>query len=479
MEKIVNHNTLISYITTVFLLLFLPLSGLVLPVLAEEDGSDRTEEIWVAQVHDAIHPMVSEYLKDIIIRAEEKRIRCLIIELDTPGGLLESTREIVRLEMNAGIPIVVYVSPRGARAASAGMFITIASHVAAMAPVTNIGAAHPVSLGPGGMDDGDEDREPSREKDTDGDLRKTVAGESGSDSGVMEQKIMNDTLAWARGIAEERDRNMEWVEASIVDSISSTAREALEEGVIDLICESREDLITALNGRTVTVSGSEIVINLDQVIVVEKFMTFRQRFLSIIINPNIAIYLMTFGLLGIYIEITHPGFIFPGVVGGICLIMGFFAMHTLPINYAGLFLILLAFGFFAAEVKIPSYGILTVGGITAFILGASMLIDTEIPGMEISLKAIFPLALGAGLITVFLLSLIVKSHGKKSATGRSGMVGACGEVTRRLAPDGQIFVHGEIWKARGKDGMIIEEGVTVEVIAADGLALIVKQTDQK
>lgn len=379
--------------------------------------------------------------------------------------------------MNSGIPIVVYVSPQGARAASAGMFITIAAHVAAMAPVTNIGAAHPVSLGPGGFKEREEGEEEQAEE-TPGEKSKEVkARRQVSDAEAMSEKIVNDTLAWARSIAEKRGRNVEWVESSITSSISSTEKEALEKGVIDLVCESREDLIGALEGRSVELPGGVVKLELKNTHVVEKPMTFRQKFLSIVINPNIAIYLMTFGLLGIYIELTHPGVVLPGVIGGICLILGFFAMHTLPINYAGLFLILLSFGFFAAEVKIPSYGILTIGGITAFLLGSSMLIDSEIPGMEVSMKAIVPLAIAAAAITVFLLSLVVRSHLRKPTTGNYGMIGARGRVIKKLEPEGQIFIHGEIWRAVAESDKVIEEGKSVEVVSSSGLTLIVKTTD--
>lgn len=427
--------------------------------------------VWIAKVQDTINPMVSEYLGELMEDAERSDVDILIIELDTPGGLVDSTRAIVQTMMNSEVPVVTYVSPSGARAASAGMFITIASHVAAMAPATNIGAAHPVSMGPGGPvepdsnDDGDKDNI----------FRNVAMGRRAqSDGNVMNDKILNDTLAWAKTIAENRNRNVDWVMRAVRESISSTETEALEAGVIDLISDSRADLLTALNGRTVTTVAGDVELNTDNTVVIEKPMTWRQEFLSILINPTLAIYLLALGALGLYFELSHPGFIVPGVVGGICMILGLFAMHTLPINYAGLILIILAFVFFVLEVKITSYGVLTVGGITAFILGSAMLVDGEVTGMQVSLNAIFPLAFAVAAITIVLVTLVIRSHRAKVTTGEVGLKGAEGIVKRTLNPVGQIFVHGEIWRAKSYNNAEILEKSAVVVLESNGLTLIVK-----
>ncbi len=474
-STVVNHRWLISAVSIVILSALF--AGIV--VSGEDVGNGETDrktphEIWILPVKDAIHPMISEFLTENIHKAEERRVHCLIIELDTPGGLMETTREIVKLEMNAGIPVIVYVAPRGARAASAGMFITIAAHVAVMAPATNIGAAHPVSMGGGDRPEpANQDIPPGPQEPDRQDIGWSPKIVQQSD--IMEEKIMNDTLAWARTIAEKRGRNVSWVESAVVSSVSATEQEALKEGVIDLVCGSRSDLFIALNGRKIELANGEIAtLETQNIQVVEKQMNFRQRLLSAIINPNIALYLLMFGIMGLVFEIMHPGVIFPGVFGAICLILGLFALHTLPINYAGLFLILLSFGFFAAEIKIPSYGILTIGGVVAFLLGASMLLDSDIPGLEISIAGLLPLLVSMVLITFFLVSLVLRSHRREVRTAEFGMVGLTGRVTQPLSPSGTIFVHGELWRARTKDAMMIPEGRMVKVIAMEGLSLIVE-----
>jgi membrane-bound serine protease (ClpP class) len=433
-------------------------------------------DVWICSVQDTINPMVSEYLRDMISRAEQQDVECLIIELDTPGGVLETTHKIVQSELNADIPIVVYVAPHGARAASAGMFITIAAHIAAMAPATNIGAAHPVTLGPSQPqkpDLPDPLQMPAETEESD----KAPQSSGMMDGSAMEHKIMNDTLAWARTIAKNRDRNLDWVESAIVDSISSTEHEALEAGVIDLIAGSRAELIEALDGRVVSLHSREVTLDLDRVNIIEKPMTYRQKLLSALINPTIAIYLLFGGLIGLYIELTHPGFILPGVIGAISLILALFAMHTLPINYAGLFLLLISFAFFIAEVKVQSYGILTIGGIVALLLGASMLVDSELPGMEVSMGAILPLAISVAVITLFLVTLVVKSHARKPVTGHVGMIGLIGTVKTELNPDGQIFIHGELWQARSNTNQTISVGSAVKVLSLENLTLIVQEVE--
>ncbi len=464
----------------VILVLILACHGFAL-AQPEYPGADFQHEIWVATVQDTINPMVAEYLRDLISRGEKAGIECLIVELDTPGGVLESTHVIVKSEMNSRIPIVVYVSPSGGRAASAGMFITEAAHVAAMAPATNIGAAHPVTSGPASPIKQFKKFSSGKngESDADGDEQFDEKHGSMLDGSAMEQKIMNDTLAWARGIAESRNRNKEWMKSAIVDSISSTEKEALEKGVVDLLAENRRELIEALDGRTVNVLGTEVLLHTQNARVVTMPMTFRQQLLSTLINPTIAIYLLMGGLLGLYIELTHPGFVLPGVAGAICLIMALFAMHALPINFAGLFLMLLAFGLFIAEVKVQSYGILTVGGIVSLLLGSSILFDSKLPGMEVSMNSILPLALGVAAVTVFLVSLVVKSHSRKTITGKSGMIGLQGETKTALNPSGKVFVRGELWTAETEDAGMLPEGERIEVVGTKNLTLVVRKINSQ
>ncbi len=448
-------------------------------VLASESSAANCE-IWVATIHDTINPMVSEYISDVIDKAEKAGVRAVILEIDTPGGLVDSTRQIVVRIMNSQVPIITYVSPRGARAASAGMFITIASHVAVMAPATNIGAAHPVSMGPMGPMTPDEDENDTEDKTSDENDVKQIRVLSGvsSQSQVIDEKMLNDLLAWSRSIAEEKNRNLEWVEKAIRESLSSTEKEALEAGVIDFVISDIYTLIDELDGHTVIVNGSEVQLELQNCRIVRRPMTWRQKFLSALINPTLAIYLLALGGLGLYFELSQPGFIIPGVVGGICLILGLFAMHTLPINTAGLLLILLSFVFFALEVRMPSYGVLTIGGITSFILGSAMLVDSDLTGMRVSLQAIVPLAFAVALITIILVTLIVSVHRSKVTTGDTGLIGKKGKVTRKIAPEGQVYVHGEIWRARSDDGSAIPEDTEVIVTSLTGLTIIVKPVEQ-
>ena len=443
----------------------------------QDSIAKSSDEVWVLTVKDTINPMIAEYLRETIQTADSKGIACLIIELDTPGGVLESTRAIVQMEMNADIPIVVYVSPKGARAASAGVFITLAAHVAVMAPATNIGAAHPVSIGPSmPMQPGSKNINPLNPKEESQET--PAAPDTHENETVMDQKIMNDTLAWARTIAEDRGRNLQWVEAAVTQSISSTEHEALEAGVIDLICKNRQELLEALEGRTVQLPSGSHTISVLSSTIVEKPMNLRQRLLSTIINPTIAVYLLIGGLIGLYIELTHPGFILPGVMGAICLIMALFAMHTLPINHAGLFLLLLSFAFFIAEVKIQSYGVLTLGGIVAFLLGSSMLIDSDLPGMQVSMIGILPLAIAVAGITIFLVSLVLKAHKNRPITGTSGMIGLKGTVKTAGESQIHVLVHGELWRAVSIDDQTLSAGNEIEIVENDGLTLKVRKLNR-
>lgn len=455
--------------TVCFLLIVFSSIACVQTCFASETIQGDQCHIWVTSVSDTINPMVAQYIGELIKKGEQTNINALILELDTPGGLVESTHHIVVAIMNAKIPIITYVSPQGARAASAGMFIAIASHVAAMAPATNIGAAHPVSMGPIGPIVPEKPENGSNDSFTYLSKAQSFAGIN-----VRDEKVLNDLLAWARAIAEQKNRNPEWVEQSIRFSKSSTEREALEAGVIDLISIDKSDLIRQLQGRAVQIGDREIDLDLSDCRVEMKSMSWRQNFLSTLINPTLLIYLLAIGALGLYFELAHPGLIVPGVVGGISLILGLFAMHSLPINTAGLLLILLSFVFFALEVKMTSYGVLTIGGITSFVLGAAMLVDSDISGMRVSLKAIIPLAVGVALITIVLIALVVSSHRKQVSTGDVGLIGKIGIVTRALNPSGQIYIRGEIWCANSLDGSIIPEDTEIVVTDITGLTLTVK-----
>lgn len=402
-------------------------------------------DVYILSVNDAISPGIAEYIKNGIEKAEKEGAACLIIELDTPGGLAESMRLIIKDILGSTIPIVVFVSPRGARAASAGVMITMAADVAAMAPGTNIGAAHPV--GAGGKDI----------------------------SGKMSEKVINDMVAHAKSVAEERGRNQEWVEQAIRESVSVTETEALKENIIDLVAEDTDDLIRQLNGLKIPDKG-ELALDKAQKIVVEP--SLRTNILKTISNPNIAYILLLIGLAGLYFELSHPGAIFPGVIGGISLVLAFFALQTLPVNYAGILLIVLAIIFFIMEMKIASYGLLSVAGVLSLLLGSLMMFKGTGPDMKLSLKVLLPTLILVSGFFVFVAGLVFRAQMSKPRTGTKGLVGEIGIVKKALTPEkeGKVFIHGELWNARAQKA--IDENTKVRVIKVINLLLEVEPVDE-
>jgi membrane-bound serine protease (ClpP class) len=400
-------------------------------------------EVYIIKVADAISPGTAEFIKIGIKTAEEKAATVIIIELDTPGGLAESMRLIVQNILGSKVPVVVFVSPSGARAASAGVMITMAADVAAMAPGTNIGAAHPVGMGGKEID------------------------------GTMSEKIINDMVAQAKSVAEKRGRNAQWVEEAIRESVSVTETEALKENIIDLIAEDTDDLIKQLNGRELKDKGVLNLANPKKVVLEE---TLRTKILKTISNPNIAYILMMIGLAGLYFEFSHPGAIFPGVIGGIALILAFFAMQTLPVNYAGILLIILAIIFFIMEMKITSYGLLSVAGIVSLLLGSLMLFEGGTPETKLSLRVLLTTVILISGFFVVVASLVFRAQISKPSTGSKGLVGEIGIVKKTLAPEGKVFVHGELWNARAKEPL--DENVKVRVVKVVNLVLEVESVDE-
>ena len=400
-------------------------------------------DIYIVEVADAISPGTAEFISNSIEKAEKEEAACIIIELDTPGGLAESMRLIIQDILGSRVPVVVYVSPPGARAASAGVMITMAADIAAMAPGTNIGAAHPV--GAGGKDI----------------------------SGKMSEKVINDMVAHAKSVAEERGRNQKWVEQAIRESVSVTETEALKENIIDLIAKDTDDLIRQLNGRKMKNKG---VLTLDKAQKVIIKPSLRTKILNAISNPNIAYILLMIGFAGLYFELSHPGAIFPGVIGGIALILAFFALQTLPVNYAGILLIILAIIFFIMEMKITSYGLLSVAGIISLLLGSLMMFKDTGPDLKLSLKVVLPTVILVSGFFVFVAGLVFRAQTSKPRTGSRGLVGEIGIVKKALTPEGKVFVHGELWNAKSKQ--TIEEGKKVRVINVMNLMLEVESADE-
>ncbi|HMH49086.1 MAG TPA: nodulation protein NfeD [Candidatus Acidoferrum sp.] len=386
-----------------------------------------------------ISPVTLRLVETALARARSDGAQALILQLDTPGGLERSMRAIAQRMLNAEVPVIVYVAPTGARAASAGVFITMAAHVAAMAPATNIGAAHPVALG------GSADKESLK-------------------------KIENDAAAFIRTIALERGRNADWAEKAVRQSVSITEREAVQLKVVDLVAESVPDLLARIDGRTVKTARGPSTLATRDAVVRPIEIGFRDRFLNVITDPNVAYVLMMLGMLGLFFELSNPGVILPGVIGGISLILAFFAFQSLRINYAGLLLILFGIVLLVAEIKIVSHGVLALGGIVAMALGSLMLFDAPEIGFRLSWWVIAPTVGATAGLFLFVVTVGLRALGRRPMLGASGMIGQTAITRGPLDREGQVSVQGEIWRAVA-EGEPIADGAPVRVIGVDGLTL--------
>jgi len=400
------------------------------------------------EIEGVISPVTLRLVGLAIDRAQAERAQALVILLDTPGGLERSMRAIVQRMMNAEVPVVVFVAPTGARAASAGVFITMAGHVAAMAPATNIGAASPVSVGGGGTDK------------------------------TMMKKVENDAAAFIRTVAIERGRNADWGEKAVRQAVAVTEREALKLNVIDLVADSLPDLLGKIDGRTIKLPKGPVTLATKGAPVRPIEIGFRDRFLNVITDPNVAYVLMMLGMLGLFFELSNPGVILPGIIGGISLILAFFAFQSLPINYAGLLLILFGIVLLVAEIKIVSHGVLAIGGMISMALGSLMLFDSPEVGFRVSWWVIAPTVGATAGLFLFVVAAGVRALGRPPATGVEGLVGKTAIVRERLAPEGQVMVSGEIWRAVAQ-GEPLEPGAQVRIVSVDGLTLKVAKAEAK
>ena len=407
--------------------------------LCPAKGVSDEREVMIIELEGAISSGAATNLTRGIKAAEDRGVGLVIIQLDTPGGLVVSMKTMVKTIMNSSIPIVVYVSPKGAGAASAGVLITVSAHIAAMAPGTNIGAAHPVS------GDGQE------------------IGET------MEEKVVNDMASYGRGIAKEKGRNAEWVEKAVRESVSITADEAVGMNVIDLVAADMDELLKVIHGREVSVKSGTIKLDTKDLKKVYYEPRTIDEILMLISDPTIMAILFSLGLLGLGFEITHPGAIFPGVIGAISLILAFYSMQTLPVDYAGLMLIGLAIILFLAEIKVTSYGLLSIGGVISLTLGSMMFFEDL--GMSFTMGIPF-IVLISGFF-IFVAWLAVRSQTTKVQAGREGLIGEVGVVQETLDPEGKVFVHGELWKAVSREK--VEANEKVEVEAIQGLLLKVRK----
>jgi membrane-bound serine protease (ClpP class) len=415
---------------------------------ADTAAVETAGPVVVGTVDGAIGPATRDYIRRLISHGESKAASCVIVRLDTPGGLSDSMRDIIQRMLAAKVPVIVFVWPSGARAASAGALISLAANVAAMAPGTNIGAAHPVSIGTGG------------EKDE-----------------TMDEKVTNDAAAYARSLAAQRGRNVDWAEKVVRESVSSTAQEALDGSVIDIVARDLPDLLDQLDGRRVEVDGKTMILRTRAAAVEELELSWRERFLARISDPNIAYLLMLLGIFGVIFELQNPGAIFPGVVGVISLLLATFALQLLPINYVGLALIAVAIVLFLLETQIASAGLLTVGGIVAMLIGSIMLIDSPLPFMKISLKVIIPSVIFTALFFLFAVGLGLRAQRRKVSTGTAGLTGEIGVARTTIHDEGSVFVHGEYWNAYSAEE--IPSATSVVVVAVEGMRLKVRKADRK
>jgi len=394
--------------------------------------------VFSLEVNDVIHPATAEYIIQGITRAEAEKAEAVIIRLSTPGGLDQSMREIIEKILASKVPVIVYVAPSGVRAASAGFYILLSADLAVMAPGTNTGAAHPVMLGGGKIDE------------------------------VMNKKVENDAAAYLRSFASKRGRNTELAEKGVIESKSFTESEALQQHLIDGVAKNTEDLLNQFDGKTIQrFDGSAHRLKLKGEALYPFPMSSRQKLLTKVLDPNIAIILGVIGLMGLYIEFTHPGFILPGVLGAACLFLAMVALNILPINFLGVVLIIGAIVLFVLEAKVTSYGILAILGMIAMVIGSLILIDSPIPELKIRLATAFGITLPFAGITIFLMRLVILSHRKKSVTGEEGMIGKIGLALTDIQEDGTVRVHGEIWQAYSPSP--IRSGDKVKVLAVSGL----------
>ena len=402
-------------------------------------------QIVVVKISGAINPAVAEFVSQEIHQANKEKQALIVLNMDTPGGLDTSMRQIIKKIQSSHVPVASYVSPSGSRAASAGTFITIASHIAAMAPGTNIGAAHPVNM----------------------------MGGNNQQESTMDKKVVNDAAAYIRSLAELRNRNSHWAELAVVKSVSISAEEAKRLNVIDLIAGNVKALTLAIDGREIQTASGPMILKTGRLEIVYHEMSPRLKMLDIISNPNVAYVLMMIGVVGLYFEMSNPGLVFPGVIGAVSMVLAFYAMQTLPIDYAGLLLVLLGALFFIAEIGVMSYGLLSIAGVVSIFLGSTMLIDSDDPAMQISQSILYPTL---GLTIVFSIGIIVfatQTRNLKMQGGAEGMLGETGIVKENLNPHGRVLVHGELWEAECEGEIMEGEHVIVESV--EGLKVRVKK----
>lgn len=421
-------------------------------VAADGDQASSQGEVFAVRIADAITPVNARFIVATLEQANVANARAFLLEIDTPGGLDTAMRTVIQGILGSRVPVIVYVFPAGARAASAGALITLAADVAAMAPGTNIGAAHPVAIGPSGGGEGQDE--------------------------TMKEKVVNDSVAYARSIAEKRGRNADWAERMVRESLSISAEQALEQKIIDLVAESEQALLEGVHGRRYLREGKELFLDTEGARLHLAEMSLRQKVLTTISNPNVAYMLLMLGILGIFFEISQPGVILPGAIGALALLLAFFALQTLPVNYVGVLLILLAIVLFILEVKVVSYGMLTVGGMLSLTFGSLMLIDSPAPYLQIS-RSLVAVTVGVtSILFVAVLYFVVRTQKRQPVSGAEGMAGERGVARTEVHADGRVYVHGEYWDAFADEPIVAGEAIEV-VRMAENMRLEVKRIDNE